>query len=379
MSSLYFHSLGAGLNLRAGKNIREKSASARIRSSIPKRETPYFLFYKNEFRRLLKQYSELGQVYYPVKANDHVDILREVILGGGKFEVDGINQVMQLASLGVNMRSIQYGIPVRKNEEISEAVQLGVNRFVVDTEEEYRRVGIGRKDFEFMLRVSISDILKLDDPRYLKWGMRIQSARELGVKIENDGHKFLGLSFYLPSEVFNHKRFLAMINHIEETFHGTKLSVLDVGGGLDDSNTPSFRMKLAEVRKELQLDTIIVEPGRNLLDPCIDLVVSVIDVCQRGGDKWAFLDAGIYSGLLDHILKKRRFRIIKAFEPSSIRANKQTYMLSGPTSDSLDLLGKYSFAAPIVAGDRLLVKNCGAYTYVLRTHFGAPEMGFESV
>jgi diaminopimelate decarboxylase len=203
--------------------------------------------------------------------------------------------------------------------------------------------------------------------------MSIKSAIKLARVIENDGNKFLGISFYLPRELYSPENFSSVLDSVTKAFRGRKLSVLDIGGGLDDSFSPDFQRKLEKIKRTLDVQLLTLEPGRNLLDPCIDMVVSVIGLCKRGGYLWAYVDAGIYSGLLDIKLIRKVFEISTLADTKLSPNKRYRYLICGPSSDSLDILGEYRFNVPLNVGDRLRIKNCGAYSFVMRTHFDGSD------
>jgi len=364
-------------NQKDRKGIEQKASELKQENSLNNDKTPFFIFRKEEFRKLFKHFSQFGKVFYPVKANDHIEVLKEVEALSGCFEVDGIYHIERLLSIGVSPEKLQFSIPIKKPNGVKKALKYGVNRFIIDTEEEYLKIGQNRKNIQFIIRVSIADILNIKEVCYNKWGIPIKRAIELANIIENDGNHFLGISFYLSQEIYNSENFSTVLDCIAKNFKGRSLSVLDIGGGLDDSFSSNFHNKIKEIKELLNIDTIIVEPGRNLLDPCIDMVVSVIGTAKRGDNMWAYIDAGIYSGLLDYVIKDKVFEIsiLDRTEPSS---KTYKYLLSGPTSDALDFLGEYSFKKQLNAGDKLIIKNCGAYTFVLGTHFsGFNHFGFK--
>jgi diaminopimelate decarboxylase len=167
------------------------------------------------------------------------------------------------------------------------------------------------------------------------------------------------------------------LSQVTRQFRNASLNVLNVGGGLDDSTEPDFREELAAARTELGLEVLIIEPGRRLLNPCVDLVATIVALRKRHGSTWIHLDAGIYQGLLDAALVGRHF-------PMTIVSNRRlgedtsSYLVAGPSPDSLDFLGEYKFPGDVHVGDQVLISDCGAYTWTLRTAFGGMNsVGFE--
>jgi len=347
---------------------RAQSNNVALNRIIRDGSTPLLLFDTRLFAEIFQHFAQFGLVYYPVKSNDHDEILKAVARLGGSFDVDGISHIRKLVALSVSPDRIQFGIPVKKSQDIELALDLQIRRFVVDSPTEYQKISKFREKAGFLVRAAIWDMVDSPDVSTRKWGMPLANIGEMRDLIEQDGNNFLGVSFYIPQELYTPTNFSKVLRRITSAFEGQSFQVLDIGGGLDNSFSDDFGKDLDVARQKLNLRDIILEPGRNLLDPCIDMLVSVIGVCQRGHERWAYIDAGIYSGLLDAVIKKKTFEILSP--TGSNQPPSYNYFIAGPTSDSLDFLGQYSFPRELEAGDRLIAKNCGAYTYVLRTKFG---------
>ena len=181
--------------------------------------TPFLIFDIKKFKELFMNYSKFGGLYYPVKANDHKIILKEIDKLNGFFEVDGIHHINLLLSLGISPKKIQYSIPIKKESDIKRALELGVTRFVIDNSKEYKKISFFKYDVDYIIRISISDILDLDLFGFNKWGLPITNVKKLIKQIENDGNNFCGISFYLPKEIFTSTNFSIMINRIIKEFH----------------------------------------------------------------------------------------------------------------------------------------------------------------
>jgi len=333
--------------------------------------TPVLRFSVSSFRGQFSAYALLGDVFYPVKVNDHVAVLEAVRDVGGSFEVNGLDHVKLLLRLGVPPGRILFGLPVAPARALEAACQLGVAFFVVDSVESYHLIVDRLPSAQFLVRLTLSDVLRPLPRDYDKWGMPTDAALDLARRMAGDGCAFAGPSFYLPKPLYSHEALEAMLRHIATTFRDIPLASVNVGGGLEDPNDPRLASLLRRFQQDSGTRRLIVEPGRCLLNPAIDMIVTVIGIRRRRAMRWAYLDAGIYSGLLDAALLKRRFAIsaLRPGEPPPPAVG-HDYWLSGPTSDTLDVLGRYEFPAELREGDQLIVRECGAYTYVLQTGFG---------
>jgi ornithine decarboxylase len=340
--------------------------------------TPFFRLHRLSLHKRWSHFSELGQLYYPLKANDHPLLVEEIASIGGAFDVDEDDQVRWLMGLGVAPSRIQLGHPLRTWEQTVRARELGVRRFVVDTVEDFRRL-LDLDPAQILLRLSPLDLVNATDPRHLKWGMRVGEALGLLEDKHSPSSIEYGLSFYLPPALYSMPNLAHALDAVVTNFRGMDISVLDVGGGLDESDKPDLLKLLNSTKTNLGVTQVIVEPGRNLLDPCIDLLTTVLDIRSRGPQRWAYLDVGIYRGLLDAVLIGKRFPVtLVNSDPIPDDWHRRIYTLVGPSADTLDYLGEYEFPRELVVGDLLQVHSCGAYAWSLRTMFGGMgPPGFE--
>lgn len=173
--------------------------------------------------------------------------------------------------------------------------------------------------------------------------------------------KFSGISFHISSDISTIEDKKEMIANVVEILRKCKRNgnIIDIGGGLNTENCD----EIYQFVKDLGEYSIIVEPGRGLVDPCMDLVATVVAIDENSGI--AFLNVGIYNGLLDAVIKKRKYEIY-ALDNSNPASEK--YLISGPTADELDVFGEYELPE-LKVGDKLIFKKCGAYSKVLSTDF----------
>ncbi|NNE69338.1 MAG: hypothetical protein HKN29_03115 [Rhodothermales bacterium] len=115
---------------------------------------------------------------------------------------------------------------------------------------------------------------------------------------------------------------------------------------------------------------IVAEPGRALVGPCQHLVVTVQSLGIRNGRRYAICDGGAMS--LSPLLLGERHRI----EPiSGSGARTALYDLVGNTPAPLDLIASGVRLPVLHPGDRLLIRDVGAYFSCLGTNFSGPRPG----
>lgn len=105
---------------------------------------------------------------------------------------------------------------------------------------------------------------------------------------------------------------------------------------------------------------LVIEPGRGLVADAGTLVASVVAVIERGGTRWVYLDAGVFSGLVETLDEAIRYRV-----RTTVPGPTGPAVLAGPTCDSVDVLyekNPVSLPLALTEGDLVELLSCGAYT-----------------
>jgi ornithine decarboxylase len=91
------------------------------------------------------------------------------------------------------------------------------------------------------------------------------------------------------------------------------------------------------------------------------LVATVIAVVHRGATRWVYLDAGVFTGLVETLDEAIRYRIRTSVDGGPTGP----CVLAGPTCDSVDVLyEKVPVELPVALaeGDTVRLLSTGAYT-----------------
>jgi ornithine decarboxylase len=338
--------------------------------------TPYYIFDKKKFISILREYQQLGDVYYPIKANDDDSIVDEAIKQSCCFEVDSIEHITMLKGKKVASKRILYSYPIREKKDIKKAYKLGIKMFVVDSVEEYDRVVNIVNNALFFVRLNIIDMLNLKlPPENNKWGLSVDEAKKLINHIRDNKKNVIGISFYLFSEVVKEENnaLEKLLDSIFKEFSGYNLRYLNIGGGISYSAAKNLKNNLERTKTSIGAEKIIIEPGTHLLNHCIDMVVSITAIKNVNNKKMIFINSGIYYGLIDVIIKRKNF-VIEHFDKEKNKSLSQAnenekYLVCGSSSDVSDFLGEHDLHKDIDVGDQLIIKECGAYSSVMQTGF----------
>ena len=95
------------------------------------------------------------------------------------------------------------------------------------------------------------------------------------------------------------------------------------------------------------------------------LVTSVVGVVERGDNRWVYLDAGVFTGLVETLEEAIRYRITTSADEAAEGAATRPCVLAGPTCDSADVLYQdrmVDLPVSLCEGDEVRLLSSGAYT-----------------
>lgn len=332
-------------------------------------KTPYYLFDEEKFCCMIKEYQTYGKIYYPIKANDDEMIISIIKNNDCCFEVDSIEHIKLLVdNYEVSPHKLLYSFPIKEPSDIKEALKMGVNLFVVDSIDEYDKIVSISNEVKLIVRINVLQILnnKLS-PEKDKWGLSLEDAKMLISYSKEKSINVVGMSFYIMSEIEDKNSFEIVLKKINSEFKDISIEFLDIGGGISLEQLSIINPLIETTKTLLNAKYIAFEPGRHLLNPCIEMVVSVTAIKYIKGNKLVFINAGIYNGLIDAVIKNKSYNIIdrKQNDHSILRVS----YLCGSSSDISDTLGAYELREDLLVGDLLFIKECGAYSSVMQTRF----------
>src|SRR5258706_256359 len=116
--------------------------------------------------------------HYAVKANPDRRVLKVLAQEGCGFEIASIAELDLLLSLGVPAAEVFFSNPVKSRDAIAYAAAKGVEWFVVDSQDEVRKVFESKPDAKQYLRIAAPNIGS-DWPLSGKFGAGAGDAREI--------------------------------------------------------------------------------------------------------------------------------------------------------------------------------------------------------
>ena len=312
-------------------------------------------------------------VHYAVKANPHPVLLRALVSAGASFDVASPAEVRACLTAGARPGDLVYSNPIKLRTDIVESAALGVRLFVVDSPEETRKVADAAPGSSVLCRLVTSGDGS-DWPLSRKYGCSTAEAVEVLRLADELGLEAAGVSFHVGSQQRDPSAWDGPIEASSRVFAALRAAglrpwLLDLGGGFPaalEGGAPALDAYGAAIRRSLsdrfgsRRPRTLIEPGRSIVADAGRLVTTVVAVVHRGGTRWVYLDAGVFTGLVETLDEAIRYRL-----ETSATGPTGPCVLAGPTCDSADVLyEKQPVHLPLslAEGDQVVLTSAGAYT-----------------
>jgi ornithine decarboxylase len=312
-------------------------------------------------------------LHYAVKANPDPALLAALAAAGCRFDVASPAEITAALLAGAGPGDLVYSNPVKRRDDIRFAARLGVDLFVVDSPGEVAKVADAAPGAGVLCRLVTSGEGS-DWPLSRKYGCSsgeavsiLREAARLGLRVE-------GVSFHVGSQQRDPEAWSAPIASAARVFEelravGLDPWLLDLGGGFParlDDGCPPPEAYGAAIDRHLAAafgdhrPTTIAEPGRGIAAEAGVLVTTVVGVLHRAGTRWVFLDAGVFTGLVETLDEAIRYPLA-----TDRPGPTGPCVLSGPTCDSADVLYQdrmVELPLALAEGDQVRFHCAGVYT-----------------
>src|SRR5258705_9169729 len=241
--------------------------------------------------------------HYAVKANPDRRVLKVLAQEGCGFEIASTAELDLLLSLGIPAAEIFFSNPVKSRDGIAYAAAKGVEWFVVDSQDEVRKVFEAKPDARQYLRIAAPNIGS-DWPLSGKFGAAPADAREIVALAAKLGADLAGVTFHVGSQGRNPENWRVAMEKARSLFDhmtkaGLKPRLLNIGGGYPVRHVkpiPSIEVigqVVNEALKAFPEDVqVIAEPGRSLVSDAGHFVCRLVGKATPGGKPRMHWDTG---------------------------------------------------------------------------------------
>ena len=315
-------------------------------------------------------------MHYALKPLPHPDVIKAVISQGGWLDLATTGEVQLVGRLGIDPARCIHTHPIKRPSDIRNALEYGVRTFVADNPDEVRKFRTVTGRAALLLRVSFRSPGAVCDLSR-KFGCDPEAALDLARLAAGLGIDVLGFSFHVGSQVADaakHVEAIEVCARLLAAAHRERLGscdTLDIGGGypIDYTERATDIGRLcAPIRRALtklpRRVRVIAEPGRYIVGPAAIGVATVMGRAQREGHWWYYLDDGVYGSYSGQHYDHARYPV------SALRSGPLLpSVLAGPTCDSIDVIAENLQLPFLRAGDLVVGRAMGAYTWACASTF----------
>ncbi len=341
--------------------------------------TPFLLLERSKIRQNLERLSHSlprVAIHYAIKSNNHPAVLEEVARAGHRFDISSYQELLLAVEAGGHAREQIHSHPIKSPHEIIDAINAGVEIFVVDNPDEIDKFIPYVGKVRLMIRFKVENNDAVVNLSY-KFGCLPSEVVGLAERIRTRGLDYYGLAFHVGSQCLSNDVYLRAIDIAADLIEelkgrGLETGILDIGGGFPVPYTEEVPLieefcKPIHARLEEKIPHnvwLVCEPGRFVSATAVTLVASVIGKSVRSGRRWYFLDDGLYGSFSGRLYDHCKYQILTNRNTTWKRS-----VLAGPTCDSFDVVYRDIILPPLEIGDLLIFPAMGAYCAVSASSF----------
>ncbi|MEZ5458996.1 MAG: type III PLP-dependent enzyme [Steroidobacteraceae bacterium] len=333
--------------------------------------------------RVRRQYRALHRalpgvdLHYALKPLPHPAVVNTVVELGGYLDLATTGEVELVVRLGVDPARCIHTHPIKRDIDITNALARGVTGFVADNPDEVRKFERHRDRAELLLRVSFRSPGAVCDLSR-KFGCDPEDLLSLARLAHRLGITVRGLSFHVGSQAADPGKHVEAIEACAKLLAAARreklgpCDTLDIGGGFPidyGQRAPAIQRFCAPIRAALaalpRRIRVIAEPGRYIVGPAAIGVASVMGRALREGHWWYYLDDGLYGSYSGQLFDHARYPV----EALKKGGEKLPAVLAGPTCDSIDVIAENLMLPLLDAGDLVVGRAMGAYTWASASEF----------
>ena len=332
--------------------------------------------------RVRSQYKSLHRalpgvdLHYALKPLPHAAVIRTVMQQGGWLDLATTGEVQLAEQLGISPERCIHTHPIKRDVDIRNALAYGVKIFVADNPDEVRKFRVHAQRVSLLLRVSFRNPnARCDLSR--KFGCDPEHALDLARLAARLGINVRGFSFHVGSQAADADKHVEAVEVCARLLAAARrerlgeCDTLDIGGGFPIEYTApvvAIRRFCAPIRRVVEKlpkrVRVIAEPGRFIVGPAAIGVATVMGRARREGRWWYYLDDGLYGSFSGQHYDHARYPLSALREGPLLPA-----VLAGPTCDSIDVISEDMMLPHLRAGDLVVGRAMGAYTWATAAEF----------
>lgn len=354
-------------------------------------QTPIFAY---DFDKIEEYYHQFKSAFsgrktlicYALKANSNLSVVKKLASLESGADCVSLGEIKRAILAGIPPYKIIYSGVGKQEEEIKEAIKLGILFINIESKAELFKVESIAKNLNTKARISIRVNPDIDPQTHPyistglkenKFGIEIQEAKSLYLHAhKSEFLEPIGIHFHIGSQLTKLQPIYESAQKIAKLVHSLlalkiDIKFFDIGGGLgitysDETtiNPYDYAQSILECLRGLDL-TIICEPGRFIIGNAGVFLVKVLYEKISQNKRFVIVD-----GAMNDLIRPSLYNAYHQIIPlTQSQGEKSPADIVGPICESGDYLGKNIEFPPLKEGDILAILSSGAYGFSMSSNY----------
>nr|WP_237667469.1 diaminopimelate decarboxylase [Helicobacter pullorum] len=354
-------------------------------------QTPIFAY---DFDKIEEYYHQFKSAFsgrktlicYALKANSNLSVVKKLASLESGADCVSLGEIKRAILAGIPPYKIIYSGVGKQEEEIKEAIKLGILFINIESKAELFKVESIAKSLNTKARISIRVNPDIDPQTHPyistglkenKFGIEIQEAKSLYLHAhKSEFLEPIGIHFHIGSQLTKLQPIYESAQKIAKLVHSLlalkiDIKFFDIGGGLgitysDETtiNPYDYAQSILECLRGLDL-TIICEPGRFIIGNAGVFLVKVLYEKISQNKRFVIVD-----GAMNDLIRPSLYNAYHQIIPlTQSQGEKSPADIVGPICESGDYLGKNIELPPLKEGDVLAILSSGAYGFSMSSNY----------
>jgi diaminopimelate decarboxylase len=365
--------------------------------------TPYYVY---DFDYITNQYNELKGAFkarksliaYAVKANSNLSVIKHLANLGAGADCVSIGEVKRALKVGIEPYKIIFSGVGKIDDEIKQALELGILMINVESAAELDRVEVLAKELGKVARISIRVNPNIDPKTHPyistglhenKFGVDVDTAKRMYIQCKNsESLEPTGIHCHIGSQLTELEPIKESVKIIADLVRNLaaikiELSFMDIGGGLgiiyDGEkliDTNEYAQSILETMFGLDI-TIVCEPGRFIVGNSGTFITKVLYEKVNGEKRFVIVD-----GAMNDLIRPALYNAYHKIEVLNDNKEFSDCNLVGPVCESGDFFAKNVELPKTQHNDLVAIYSAGAYCFTMASNYNTrgrvAEVAFEN-
>ena len=369
--------------------------SISVKEIAEKFGTPCFVYSDLSISRNFEEIRDVfsddkKSIYYSVKANSSLSILKLLSSLGSGFDIVSMGELDRVIKIGADPKKIVYSGVGKSEEDIKRSIELGIYCINVESFSELERIKKIASELKIKAPVAIRVNPNIDpgSHEYISTGLE---STKFGINLKNMMDAFIyadeaeyidliGIDYHIGSQIETLDPFIEAVSSVAKIIKELKkkdinLELIDMGGGLgidyEGNKVPSMKEygnALIKAIKDNNLEEykIILELGRSIVGNAGYLLTKVEYIKRDSEKNYVIVDAG-----MDNLIRPALYGAWHNIICASIDSNEEILCdVVGPVCECADFLGK-DRKLSVSQDDILIITSCGAYASSMASNYNS--------